>query len=196
MRHQQSRHGGLQRRLRRAGVPNRQQFPGNIIPPNRISPIAKKFLNFPIYAKPTVAGRWTTNNFERNASIGGDNDQVQHSRRLQPEPEPPHPRPLHAVGVDEPSGRRVRQRPDQRRSVLARAFHHDAGDGGRHVHLQLVDGAGRAVRVDAVGLRSHAWQPRDGPRVDVRSAEDAVRRDFGTQRGIPGMETIPNIEAG
>ena len=58
------------------GVPNRQQFPGNIIPSNRISPIAKKFLNFPIYAEPTVAGRWTTNNFERNTSIGGDNNQV------------------------------------------------------------------------------------------------------------------------
>ncbi len=58
------------------GVPNRQQFPGNIIPANRISPIAKKFLDFPIYAEPTVAGRWTTNNFERNTSIGGDNNQV------------------------------------------------------------------------------------------------------------------------
>ena len=58
------------------GVPNRQQFPGNIIPQNRISPIAKKFLNFPIYAEPTVAGRWTTNNFEKNSSIGGDNNQV------------------------------------------------------------------------------------------------------------------------
>jgi hypothetical protein len=56
-------------------VPNRRQFPGNIIPSNRISPIARNFLNFPIYAEPTVAGRWTTNNFERNASIGGDNDQ-------------------------------------------------------------------------------------------------------------------------
>ena len=58
------------------GVPNRQQFPNNMIPSNRISPITKKFLNFPIYAEPTVAGRWTTNNFERNASIGGDNNQV------------------------------------------------------------------------------------------------------------------------
>ncbi len=57
------------------GVPNRQQFAGNIIPANRISPIAKKLLAFPIYAEPTVAGRWQNNNFERNASIGGDNDQ-------------------------------------------------------------------------------------------------------------------------
>ena len=58
------------------GVPNRQQFPGNIIPSSRISPIARNLLNFPIYAEPTVAGRWTANNFERNASIGGDNNQV------------------------------------------------------------------------------------------------------------------------
>src|SRR5262245_49041596 len=36
------------------GVPNRQQFANNIIPANRISPIASKFLNFPIYAEPTV----------------------------------------------------------------------------------------------------------------------------------------------
>ena len=58
------------------GVPNRQQFPGNIIPSSRISPIAKKLLDFPIYAQPTVAGRWQNDNFERNASIGGDNNQV------------------------------------------------------------------------------------------------------------------------
>ena len=56
-------------------VPNRLQFPGNIIPPDRISPIARRLLEFPIYANPTVPGRWTPNNFERNASIGGDNDQ-------------------------------------------------------------------------------------------------------------------------
>ena len=58
------------------GFVTRSAFPGNIIPQNRISPIAKKFLNFPIYAEPTVAGRWTTNNFEKNASVGGDNNQV------------------------------------------------------------------------------------------------------------------------
>src|SRR6187401_804488 len=48
-----------------AGVPNRTQFPNNQIPANRISPIAKNFLNWPIYGEPTVAGRWTTNNFEK-----------------------------------------------------------------------------------------------------------------------------------
>jgi hypothetical protein len=57
-------------------VPTRRQFPGNIIPADRISPIARKLLEFPIYADPTVPGRWTNNNFERNASIGGDNDQI------------------------------------------------------------------------------------------------------------------------
>jgi hypothetical protein len=56
-------------------VPDRLQFPGNIIPSNRISPIARRLLEFPIYADPTVPGPWTPNNFERNASVGGDNDQ-------------------------------------------------------------------------------------------------------------------------
>ena len=56
-------------------VPNRLQFPGNIVPASRISPIAQKLLAFPIYANPTVSGRWVPNNFERNVSTGGDNDQ-------------------------------------------------------------------------------------------------------------------------
>jgi hypothetical protein len=57
-------------------VPNRQQFPGNIIPANRISSIAQKYLNFPVFADPTVPGRWKTENWEHNASVGGDNDQL------------------------------------------------------------------------------------------------------------------------
>lgn len=57
-------------------VPNRLQFPGNIIPANRINPIARKYLDFPVFAEPTVAGRWRTQNFEKNASVGGDNDQI------------------------------------------------------------------------------------------------------------------------
>ena len=57
-------------------MPNRLQFPGNIIPANRISPIARKYLDFPVYAEPTVSGPWKTENFERNASVGGDNDQL------------------------------------------------------------------------------------------------------------------------
>lgn len=56
-------------------VPNRLQFPGNIIPPDRISPIARRLLDFPIYGNPTVPGRWINNNFERNLSTGGDNYQ-------------------------------------------------------------------------------------------------------------------------
>ena len=57
-------------------VPNRLQFPGNIIPANRISPIARQLLAFPIYADPTVPGQWRNNNFEKNATIGGNNDQL------------------------------------------------------------------------------------------------------------------------
>ena len=76
VRHHQPRHGGLQRRLRRARRAQSPAVSRQHHPANRISPIAKKFLAFPIYAEPTVAGRWTTNNFERNASIGGDNNQV------------------------------------------------------------------------------------------------------------------------
>jgi hypothetical protein len=57
-------------------VPNRLQFPGNIIPANRISSIARKYLDFPVFADPTVSGRWRTENWERNASVGGDNDQL------------------------------------------------------------------------------------------------------------------------
>ena len=56
-------------------VPNRLQFPGNVVPANRINPISRNLLNFPIYADPTVPGRWVPNNFERNISTGGDNDQ-------------------------------------------------------------------------------------------------------------------------
>ena len=55
-------------------VPNRLQFPGNIIPANRISPIARQPA-FPIM--PTRPCRqWRNNNFEQNATIGGNNDQL------------------------------------------------------------------------------------------------------------------------
>jgi outer membrane receptor protein involved in Fe transport len=57
-------------------VPNRLQFPGNVIPASRISSVARKYLDFPVYADPTVPGQWRTENFERNASVGGDNDQL------------------------------------------------------------------------------------------------------------------------
>jgi hypothetical protein len=57
-------------------VPNRLPFPGNVIPANRISPIARQLLAFPIYADPTVPGQWRNNNFEQNAQVGGNNDQI------------------------------------------------------------------------------------------------------------------------
>ena len=57
-------------------MPNRLQFPGNIIPANRINSIARSLLAFPIYADPTVSGPWRNNNFETNAQIGGDNNQL------------------------------------------------------------------------------------------------------------------------
>lgn len=56
-------------------VPSRLQFPGNVIPANRINSIAKRYIDFPSWAEPTVPGRWRTENWERNASVGGDNDQ-------------------------------------------------------------------------------------------------------------------------
>ena len=56
----------------------RTQFPGNTIPASRINPVAAKFLAFPIYARPNTAGTPNTNafNFGKNASTGGDNDQI------------------------------------------------------------------------------------------------------------------------
>src|SRR5215471_19246407 len=56
----------------------RSQFPGNAIPANRINPVAKKLVSFPLYALPTGPGDPFThnNNFARNAATGGDNDQV------------------------------------------------------------------------------------------------------------------------
>jgi hypothetical protein len=57
-------------------VPARLQFPGNIIPQDRINPISRALLNFPIYAEPTEAGPWKTQNFVRNAQVGGDNSQI------------------------------------------------------------------------------------------------------------------------
>ena len=58
-------------------VPQRQQFPGNIIPADRISPVAKAFLNFPIYGAPNRPGEQYTQlqNYAVNRVTGGDNDQ-------------------------------------------------------------------------------------------------------------------------
>ena len=60
-----------------AGKPTRQQFPGNIIPQNRFSTVAKNLIAFPYYAKPTSAGDPGTafNNFSNFGTAGGVNDQ-------------------------------------------------------------------------------------------------------------------------
>jgi hypothetical protein len=56
----------------------RTRFPGNKIPASRINPVAANFLKFPEYGLPNTAGQLYTNNFNyaRNASTGGDNDQI------------------------------------------------------------------------------------------------------------------------
>ncbi len=61
-----------------SGTVQRTQFPGNKIPASRINPVAAKFLAFPEYGLPNTAGQPFTNNFNyaRNASTGGDNDQI------------------------------------------------------------------------------------------------------------------------
>lgn len=61
----------------------RQQFSyngvPNVIPPNRINPIAKSLIAFPIYGKPNTAGTMTpegpVNNFFSLSTAGGVNDQ-------------------------------------------------------------------------------------------------------------------------
>ena len=64
-------------------APQRQQFSyngiKNVIPPDRISTVAKALIAFPIYAKPNQAGTSTpqgaTNNFFTLGTAGGNNDQ-------------------------------------------------------------------------------------------------------------------------
>jgi len=61
-----------------ASGPQRTQFPDNKIPENRISAIAKNYVNFPYWGAPNVPGQPFTQlfNFSRNVSTGGDNDQL------------------------------------------------------------------------------------------------------------------------
>jgi len=64
-------------------APTRQQFSYNgvlnVIPPNRLSTVAKNLIKFPIYGQPNVPGtpsaQGPTNNFSRLATAGGINDQ-------------------------------------------------------------------------------------------------------------------------
>jgi hypothetical protein len=61
-----------------SGTTQRTPFAGNIIPPSRINPVAANLLKFPLFAAPTDLGQAFTHNlnFNRNASTGGDNDQI------------------------------------------------------------------------------------------------------------------------
>jgi hypothetical protein len=53
----------------------RQQFPGNVIPANRIDPAAKVLANLWGRANGPGAAFTNVNNYTANASVGGDNDQ-------------------------------------------------------------------------------------------------------------------------
>jgi hypothetical protein len=57
--------------------PQRQVFPNNIIPASRFDPVAKKYVDFPYWARPNTPGTPITNqfNFAKQTSAGGDNDQ-------------------------------------------------------------------------------------------------------------------------
>ena len=57
-------------------APQRTQFPGNIIPADRINQVAKNYLKFPYFAQPTTPGPFVQQNFNGNASTGGDNAQI------------------------------------------------------------------------------------------------------------------------
>ena len=160
-------------------VPNRLQFPGNIIPANRISPIARKYLDFPVYAEPTVPGRWRTENWEKNASIGGDNDQISFRGDY------------NLSQTQRLIGRYTRFESNNLPQDLF-------GNGQRtgapeHFITTQVMAANTytinsstvldmRVRLPALGLRPDTREPRHQPRARVRAAADAVRRNFGAQR--------------
>jgi hypothetical protein len=129
-----------------SGVPIVTQFPATSFREPHQSRFAKNFLNFPIYGEPTVAGRWTTNNFEKNAS----------DRRRQ------RPGTTFARDYNLSQNHRIIGRYTRFDSTNLPVDVYGNGqtngdpyspehfittqvDGGRHVHLQLVDGARRAV---------------------------------------------------
>jgi hypothetical protein len=56
-------------------APQRTPFPGNIIPADRINPVAKAYASFPYFALPTDTTKFT-NNFSRYALAGGNNNQI------------------------------------------------------------------------------------------------------------------------
>jgi hypothetical protein len=59
-----------------AEIITRQPFPGNIIPENRIDPAARVLSNYWARANGPGAQFTNVNNYTANASVGGDNDQV------------------------------------------------------------------------------------------------------------------------
>ena len=75
VRHQQPWHGRLQRRLRR-WCPTACSSPATSSQPTGSARLRRSSWTFPIYANPTVSGRWVPNNYERNVSTGGDNNQI------------------------------------------------------------------------------------------------------------------------
>jgi len=59
------------------GTIQRTPFPGNIIPANRINPVAAKIVAFPMFSPPNQPGQpFTQNiNYSKNAASGGNNNQ-------------------------------------------------------------------------------------------------------------------------
>jgi hypothetical protein len=58
--------------------PQRQPFAGNVIPKDRINPVAQKYIDFPYWGTPIAPGLQYTNqfNYPKNVATGGNNDQV------------------------------------------------------------------------------------------------------------------------
>jgi hypothetical protein len=61
-----------------SGTVQRTVFPSNMIPQDRINPVAKKFVTFPNFALPNVPGQPFThnNNFSKILADGGENNQL------------------------------------------------------------------------------------------------------------------------
>ena len=61
-----------------ASTIQRTQFPGNIIPPSRLNPVALALIKWPVFGTPNLPGIQYTQlmNFAKNVATGGNNDQV------------------------------------------------------------------------------------------------------------------------
>ena len=78
-------------------VPNRLQFPGNMIPANRINPIARAVAGLPDLRRPDRVGPVAQQQLREERPDRRRQQPVQSPRRLQREPERPHDRPLHPI---------------------------------------------------------------------------------------------------